>query len=239
MTHLNHSHFSKVICISPALFKAVLDRGSDFLSLSEILTIVLDECHHTQKLHPYNTFMSTHYFKCPEESRPSILGLTSSPTEESIRNLRADEFVIDPILTVEIAVDASLEKVNVTDFVTPTQSVWKGREESILSDLLSDLIKCDQRVTQRRGNAPFSGISRDFSKSGNSIFDKYIEIREICRSYRGILWRSLRMLVPDRQWDDILEVRIKKFKVWKILSPFSLRRISMTTWKPSHIWIML
>ncbi|KAA1477124.1 hypothetical protein DENSPDRAFT_571422 [Dentipellis sp. KUC8613] len=47
-------------------------------SLPKVSLLVVDECHHTRKNHPYNGIMKE-YFQCPEDKRPKIFGMTASP----------------------------------------------------------------------------------------------------------------------------------------------------------------
>ncbi|KAI0032338.1 hypothetical protein K488DRAFT_50105 [Vararia minispora EC-137] len=48
-------------------------------SLSQVSLLVMDECHHARKNHPYNIIMKE-YFHCPISERPKVFGMTASPT---------------------------------------------------------------------------------------------------------------------------------------------------------------
>jgi endoribonuclease Dicer len=84
------------------LFSAILRPGSDgnlfllqvFVMTAQILLnilrhsivrmeaihlLVLDECHHAVKKHPYSLVMSEFYHIAPKDSRPCVFGMTASP----------------------------------------------------------------------------------------------------------------------------------------------------------------
>ena len=41
--------------------------------------LILDECHHAVKKHPYSLVMSEFYHTTPKEKRPAVFGMTASP----------------------------------------------------------------------------------------------------------------------------------------------------------------
>lgn len=47
-------------------------------SIDRVALLVFDECHHTQKRHPYNTIMKE-YKRVQPSRRPKIFGMTASP----------------------------------------------------------------------------------------------------------------------------------------------------------------
>ncbi|KAL2468872.1 Endoribonuclease Dicer-like protein 1 [Forsythia ovata] len=47
--------------------------------MDAINLLVLDECHHAVKKHPYSLVMSEFYHTTPREKRPSVFGMTASP----------------------------------------------------------------------------------------------------------------------------------------------------------------
>lgn len=49
------------------------------IKMEEINLLILDECHHAVKKHPYSLVMSEFYHTTPKEKRPSIFGMTASP----------------------------------------------------------------------------------------------------------------------------------------------------------------
>ncbi|KAI4385111.1 hypothetical protein MLD38_003171 [Melastoma candidum] len=49
------------------------------IKMDSIHLLILDECHHAVKKHPYSLVMSEFYHTTPKEKRPSIFGMTASP----------------------------------------------------------------------------------------------------------------------------------------------------------------
>ncbi|XP_073014558.1 endoribonuclease Dicer homolog 1-like [Primulina eburnea] len=49
------------------------------VKMEAINLLILDECHHAVKKHPYSLVMSEFYNTTPKEKRPSVFGMTASP----------------------------------------------------------------------------------------------------------------------------------------------------------------
>ncbi|CAN0889253.1 Endoribonuclease Dicer homolog 1 [Linum grandiflorum] len=49
------------------------------IKMESISLLILDECHHAVKKHPYSLVMSEFYHTTPKEKRPSVFGMTASP----------------------------------------------------------------------------------------------------------------------------------------------------------------
>ncbi|GMP92062.1 hypothetical protein CsSME_00042451 [Camellia sinensis var. sinensis] len=49
------------------------------IKMEAINLLILDECHHAVKKHPYSLVMSEFYHTTPTENRPSVFGMTASP----------------------------------------------------------------------------------------------------------------------------------------------------------------
>lgn len=49
------------------------------IKMEAINLLILDECHHAVKKHPYSLVMSEFYHTTPKERRPSVFGMTASP----------------------------------------------------------------------------------------------------------------------------------------------------------------
>ncbi|XP_022722542.1 endoribonuclease Dicer homolog 1-like [Durio zibethinus] len=47
--------------------------------MEAINLLILDECHHAVKKHPYSLVMSEFYHTTPKEKRPFVFGMTASP----------------------------------------------------------------------------------------------------------------------------------------------------------------
>ncbi|KAA8520803.1 hypothetical protein F0562_014925 [Nyssa sinensis] len=49
------------------------------IKMEAVNLLILDECHHAVKKHPYSLVMSEFYHTTPKEKRPSVFGMTASP----------------------------------------------------------------------------------------------------------------------------------------------------------------
>lgn len=41
--------------------------------------MIFDECHHATKSHTFNLIMREYYYRCPQQDRPKVFGMTASP----------------------------------------------------------------------------------------------------------------------------------------------------------------
>ncbi|KAI9096164.1 hypothetical protein DFS34DRAFT_581520 [Phlyctochytrium arcticum] len=75
----------QVFVLTPQIFLNMLRHG--FLDLSrDISLVVIDECHHAVKQHPYNVLMKEFYHSLPASTpRPKIFGMTASPIYQRAR----------------------------------------------------------------------------------------------------------------------------------------------------------
>jgi superfamily II DNA or RNA helicase len=49
------------------------------IKMEAINLLILDECHHAVKKHPYSLVMSEFYHTTPKDKRPTVFGMTASP----------------------------------------------------------------------------------------------------------------------------------------------------------------
>lgn len=49
------------------------------IKMEAINLLILDECHHAVKKHPYSLVMSEFYHTTAKEKRPAVFGMTASP----------------------------------------------------------------------------------------------------------------------------------------------------------------
>ncbi|TPX64090.1 hypothetical protein SpCBS45565_g06135 [Spizellomyces sp. 'palustris'] len=68
-----------VLVLTPQIFLNILRHG--FMKMSrDVSLLIIDECHHAVKHHPYNVLMKEFYHTIyPPESRPKVFGMTASP----------------------------------------------------------------------------------------------------------------------------------------------------------------
>ncbi|KAL0440783.1 UNVERIFIED_CONTAM: Endoribonuclease Dicer1 [Sesamum radiatum] len=69
---------SKQVLVMTAQILLNILRHS-IVKMEAINLLILDECHHAVKKHPYSLVMSEFYHTTPKEKRPSVFGMTASP----------------------------------------------------------------------------------------------------------------------------------------------------------------
>jgi hypothetical protein len=66
-----------------------------FLKMGSVGLLILDECHHAVKKHPYSLIMQEFYHPAPPEQRPTIFGMTASPVNlkgEGLQDYESSRF---------------------------------------------------------------------------------------------------------------------------------------------------
>ncbi|KAL6559458.1 Dicer-like protein 1 [Orobanche gracilis] len=94
---------SKQVLVMTAQILLNILRHS-IVKMEAINLLILDECHHAVKKHPYSLVMSEFYHTTPKEKRPSVFGMTASPV-----NLKGVSSQVDcavKIRNLEIKLDS-------------------------------------------------------------------------------------------------------------------------------------
>lgn len=74
---LIHSFLVQVLVMTAQILLNILRHS--IIKMESINLLILDECHHAVKKHPYSLVMSEFYHTTAKEKRPSIFGMTASP----------------------------------------------------------------------------------------------------------------------------------------------------------------
>ena len=69
------------------------------IKMEAINLLILDECHHAVKKHPYSLVMSEFYHTTPKEKRPCVFGMTASPV-----NLKCIGFICGSYIYIYICI---------------------------------------------------------------------------------------------------------------------------------------
>ncbi|KAJ3149694.1 hypothetical protein HDU86_006871 [Geranomyces michiganensis] len=74
----------QVLVLTPQIFHNILSHG--FVNLErDISLLIVDECHHAIKLHPYNVLMKNFYHTIADPARrPKVFGMTASPIHQRV-----------------------------------------------------------------------------------------------------------------------------------------------------------
>ncbi|XP_051136464.1 endoribonuclease Dicer homolog 1 isoform X2 [Andrographis paniculata] len=104
---------SKQVLVMTAQILLNILRHS-IVKMEAINLLILDECHHAVKKHPYSLVMSEFYHTIPKDKRPSVFGMTASPV-----NLKG----------VSSQVDCALKIRNLESKLDAVVCTIKDREE--------------------------------------------------------------------------------------------------------------
>ncbi|KAJ7535983.1 hypothetical protein O6H91_12G052400 [Diphasiastrum complanatum] len=112
----------EVLVMTPQVLLDALGTSSLRLDLVEVL--IMDECHHAQKRHPYAQIMSMHYHNSSPNKRPKVFGMTASPVNR--KGVTSSMDCNDQIQKLEAILDAKVctveDRSEVEQFVpTPNQ----------------------------------------------------------------------------------------------------------------------
>lgn len=69
--------FVQVLVMTAQILLNILRHS--IIKMDAINLLILDECHHAVKKHPYSLVMSEFYHTTPKENRPTVFGMTASP----------------------------------------------------------------------------------------------------------------------------------------------------------------
>lgn len=74
---INSFIFLQVLVMTAQILLNILRHS--IIKMECIHLLILDECHHAVKKHPYSLVMSEFYHTTPKEKRPTVFGMTASP----------------------------------------------------------------------------------------------------------------------------------------------------------------
>jgi ERCC4-related helicase len=136
-----------VFISTPQIINKVLTIG--YLTFTEIDLLIFDECHHTDKDHPYNVLMNEYYFfykTMGAEKFPQILGLTASPLKKKIdsdvQNTAHESLInLAENLDCEFVIDPDLYALNQGSNIDSTQTQKEAEKEYVL---VKCHLECDE-----------------------------------------------------------------------------------------------
>jgi endoribonuclease Dicer len=68
---------AQIHVMTAAIFLNIVSCG--FVQMKHIALLILDECHHAKRKHPYAVIFDNYYRMVPPEARPKVFGMTASP----------------------------------------------------------------------------------------------------------------------------------------------------------------
>ncbi|KAI5062975.1 hypothetical protein GOP47_0021522 [Adiantum capillus-veneris] len=135
----NREFESKDVLVMTAQILLNILRHS-IVKMSSIHLLILDECHHAVKKHPYSLVMSEFYHTTPKGKRPAVFGMTASPVnlkgvsnqEDCAIKIRNLESKLDSVVCtikdrreLEKHVPMPLETIVVYDKASLLVSLWE------------------------------------------------------------------------------------------------------------------
>ncbi|KAG0473214.1 hypothetical protein HPP92_015071 [Vanilla planifolia] len=99
-----HREFeSKQVLVMTAQILLNILRHS-IIKMESIHLLILDECHHAVKKHPYSLVMSEFYHTTPKDKRPAVFGMTASPV--NLKGVSSQEDCAIKIRNLESKLDS-------------------------------------------------------------------------------------------------------------------------------------
>ncbi|XP_062209665.1 endoribonuclease Dicer homolog 1 [Phragmites australis] len=94
---------SKQVLVMTAQILLNILRHS-IIKMDSIHLLILDECHHAVKKHPYSLVMSEFYHTTPKDKRPAVFGMTASPV--NLKGVTSQEDCAIKIRNLESKLDS-------------------------------------------------------------------------------------------------------------------------------------
>ncbi|KAI9283954.1 hypothetical protein BC943DRAFT_294415 [Umbelopsis sp. AD052] len=233
------------VCVMTAqIFLDALRHG--FIHLDRINLMVFDECHHATKSHTFNLIMREFYYRCPEQDRPKIFGMTASPmnsrgqAEENLytleKNLDAKIFTSQNLASLQAFV--SKPKEIIVEYTPYSVSESKGLYKLLLDQYydqasLKTLIIaarwtyhqlgswCCDVLCQKWFDTFNIGASSDLNHSEDELLqlngDDWAAAKEACQSYH----------LPEPDLDDPSMFSNKIQRLIQILRIFSSSEVAL------------
>jgi superfamily II DNA or RNA helicase len=76
-TYIRQNPSMQVLVMTAQILLNILRHS--IIKMDAIHLLILDECHHAVKKHPYSLVMSEFYHTTPKDKRPVVFGMTASP----------------------------------------------------------------------------------------------------------------------------------------------------------------
>lgn len=122
-----------VLVLVHQVFLDLMSHFNRLFSLSNVDLLIMDECHHAVKKHPYKKIMSEWYHPLKEAGKhvPKVLGLTACIVVKTVNveQFRREKLDLEKTMDAEVATTHDLPKI--LEFVTnPDESIERYRVDS-------------------------------------------------------------------------------------------------------------
>ncbi|KAJ1925469.1 Dicer-like protein 1 [Tieghemiomyces parasiticus] len=212
-----------VLVMTAQVFLDALRRS--YMDLERFNVLVVDECHHTRKGHPYNCIMREFYDRLSPTHRPRILGLTASPLcLQSTIELCAQSLETNldsQIFTVETGLESRLlnkpkeiklyyDPVPVTSI--PSTALTRAVRETLdgESEVLQDALKEAERIAAELGpwcvDAYWRLLASSSAAKRQELFEgrRMARIERLSSATRAELARLVTLYSLDNQIPDLV-----------------------------------
>lgn len=95
---------NQILIMTPQIFLDILRHA--FFLLEWVNLLIIDECHHAHKSHPYSLIFEEFYFPLDQEKRPKVFGMSAVPASD-IRITDNDTEIKQKIEALERTLDSN------------------------------------------------------------------------------------------------------------------------------------
>ncbi|KAL1811892.1 hypothetical protein ACET3Z_021957 [Daucus carota] len=138
-----HEFETKQVLVMTAQILLNILRHS-IIKMESINLLILDECHHAVKKHPYSLVMSEFYHTTPKMKRPSVFGMTASPV--NLKGVSSQEDCAIKIRNLETKLDSIV--CTIKDRKELEKHVPMPSETVVLYDKAASLCYLHEQIKQ-------------------------------------------------------------------------------------------
>uniref|UniRef100_A0A0D9VNU3 Endoribonuclease Dicer homolog 1 n=1 Tax=Leersia perrieri TaxID=77586 RepID=A0A0D9VNU3_9ORYZ len=125
------------------------------IKMDAIHLLILDECHHAVKKHPYSLVMSEFYHTTPKEKRPAVFGMTASPV--NLKGVTSQEDCAIKIRNLESKLDSVV--CTIKDRKELEKHVPMPSEVVVQYDKAATLWSLHEQIKQMEGTVEEAALS--------------------------------------------------------------------------------
>ena len=154
---------NEVVVMTAQILVNILNSG--FVKLKDISLLVIDECHHAVKNHPFNQVMDC-FRACPVAEHPHILGLTASVLTGKCKPHKLEVNIRNLEVSLRSRCATSRDLVSVREYGTqPKEELLPyDSEEDILDEAVATLSECESLLQCAVGESIMAMILKRLKK---------------------------------------------------------------------------
>ena len=130
--------FNHVLVMTHQIYLNILNHFPTDLPLSKVNLLIVDECHHCTKNHPYREIMK-HFENWPKECLPRVLGLTASIVKAKVKPGSIAKVIRELEVSMRCRCQTAKDLISVSRFATRPNESIEVYAPSTGDDLMSPL----------------------------------------------------------------------------------------------------